>query len=124
MHGLNGNPHDTWTSQKNKIFWPAQLLPQFIEEEKVRVLVWGYDADITAFAKKDGVTKDKIHNHAEKLVAELFANRRVRAPKNLSATVQGTSVSADVYMDRFARLQRGLSSLWDIRLEDSSSNGL
>ena len=74
---MNGNPHNTWTSEKSNVFWPAQLLPQFIEEEKVRVLVWGYDADVTSFRKNDGVTKDKIHNHAEKLVAELFANRRV-----------------------------------------------
>ena len=37
-------------------------------------MVYGYDADITSFA--DGVSRDKIHNHAEHFVAELSANRR------------------------------------------------
>jgi hypothetical protein len=78
VHGLNGNPKDTWTSKKNGIFWPKDLLPQFIEDLNIRVLTYGYDADITSFASRgNGVTKDKIHNHAERLVADLFANRRV-----------------------------------------------
>lgn len=76
MHGLNGNPHNTWTSVKSKVFWPAQLLPPLLEEEKARVLVYGYDADVTSFT--DGVSHDKIHNHAEHLTAELAANRRIR----------------------------------------------
>ncbi|KAL9611006.1 MAG: hypothetical protein Q9167_004320 [Letrouitia subvulpina] len=76
VHGLNGDPHNTWTSEFSKVFWPAQLLPPILEEEKARVLVYGYDADVTAFT--DGASKDKIHNHAEHLVAELAANRRIR----------------------------------------------
>lgn len=77
VHGLNGDPHDTWTSKATNIFWPAQLLPQFVEEQRVRVLVYGYDADVTSF-RGEGATKDKIHNHAERLIADLFANRRIR----------------------------------------------
>jgi hypothetical protein len=77
VHGLNGNPEKTWTAEHSRIFWPAQLLPQFVEDQKVRVLVYGYDADVTSLAGP-GVTKDKIHNHAERLVADLFANRRIR----------------------------------------------
>ena len=38
--------------------------------------MYGYDADVTSFT--DGVSTDKIHNHAEHLVAELVANRRIR----------------------------------------------
>jgi len=76
VHGLNGDPHNTWTSEKAKTFWPAQLLPPIVEEEKARILVYGYDADVTSFT--DGVSRDKIHNHAEHLVAELAANRRIR----------------------------------------------
>lgn len=75
VHGLNGDPHNTWTSEKSKTFWPAQLLPPILEEERARILVYGYDADVTSFT--DGVSRDKIHNHAEHLVAELAANRRV-----------------------------------------------
>ncbi len=76
MHGLNGDPHNTWTAEKSKIFWPAQLLPLILEEEKARILVYGYDADVTSFT--DGASRDKIHNHAEHLIAELAANRRIR----------------------------------------------
>ena len=75
VHGLNGDPHRTWTSEHTKVFWPAQLLPPLLEEEKARVLVYGYDSEVTSFT--DGVSKDKIHNHAELLVAALAANRRV-----------------------------------------------
>ena len=55
------------------MFWPGQLLPPIVEEEKARILVYGYDADVTSVT--DGVSKDKIHNHAEGLVAALCANR-------------------------------------------------
>lgn len=76
VHGLNGDPHNTWTSDVSKVFWPAQLLPSELEEEKPRVLVYGYDANVTSFT--DGVSKDKIHNHAETLVADVYANRKRR----------------------------------------------
>ena len=81
VHGLNGHPFDTWTSENSKIFWPGQLLPPILEEEKTRIVVYGYDADVTSFT--DGVSTDKIHNHAEHLVAELSANRRVGVPYGL-----------------------------------------
>jgi len=77
VHGLNGDPHNTWTTIPSNVFWPADLLPQFIDEQKVRVLVYGYDADVTSLAGA-GTTKDRIHNHAERLNADLFANRRIR----------------------------------------------
>ena len=73
VHGLNGHPYHTWTSENNKIFWPAQLLPPLIAEAKARVLVYGYDASVVAFT--GGVSRDKIHNHAETLIALLNADR-------------------------------------------------
>ncbi|KAL8912866.1 MAG: hypothetical protein Q9171_002244 [Xanthocarpia ochracea] len=76
VHGLNGHPHNTWTSENARVFWPSQILPGFLEEEKARVLVYGYDADVTTFT--DGASRDKIHNHAEHMIAELVANRRIR----------------------------------------------
>ena len=76
VHGLNGDPKWTWTSDKSKIFWPAQLLPDRVEEEKARILVYGYDASLTSFT--DGLTsKSWTHNHAEHLVKELAANRGI-----------------------------------------------
>ena len=74
VHGLNGHPYHTWKSKEKGIFWPAELLPSALEKENARILVYGYDADIASFA--DGASKDKIHNHAEQLVAALCANRR------------------------------------------------
>ena len=76
VHGLNGDPCQTWTSEKSSVFWPAELLPRVVEEEKARILSYGYDANVTSFT--DGVSRDKIHNHAEHLVASLCANRRLR----------------------------------------------
>lgn len=76
VHGLNGDPHNTWTSETSKVFWPAQILPPVLIDEKPRVLVYGYDADVTSFT--DGASKDKIHNHAEQLIAALQSNRRIR----------------------------------------------
>lgn len=76
VHGLAGHPHTTWTSKQKRTFWPAQLLPPIVEEERARILVYGYDADVASFT--DGLPCDKIHNHAEHLVAELCANRRFR----------------------------------------------
>lgn len=78
VHGLNGDPYKTWTSESQRTFWPAKLLPPILEEEKTRILVYGYDADVVSFT--DGASRDKIHNHAEHLVAELAANRRVNDP--------------------------------------------
>lgn len=40
------------------------------------MLVYGYDANVTSFT--DGVSKDKIHNHAESLVADVYSNRKLR----------------------------------------------
>ncbi|KAL8751221.1 MAG: hypothetical protein Q9184_006133 [Pyrenodesmia sp. 2 TL-2023] len=76
VHGLNGDPHNTWTSETSNIFWPAQILPPILEDENARVLVYGYDADVTSFT--GGTSKDKIHNHAEQLVQVLQGNRRIR----------------------------------------------
>lgn len=81
VHGLNGDPFKTWTSESSKTFWPSDLLPSILEEERTRILVYGYDADVTSFT--DGVSRDKIHNHAEHLVAELAANRRVGISKSM-----------------------------------------
>jgi len=75
IHGLNGSPDSTWTADNSKLFWPKTLLPEELAEENVRILTFGYDADV-AGRGGDGVSKDRIHNHAEHLLATLSANRR------------------------------------------------
>ena len=75
VHGLNGHPRDTWSTKKPDIFWPSELLPEALNEQSPRILTYGYDANVTAFT--DGVSKDRIRNHAEHLASRLVANRSV-----------------------------------------------
>ncbi len=71
VHGLTGHPYGTWSTDDHKVFWPADLLPTNVKN--ARILVYGYDAAVASF--KEGISKDKIHNHAETLVQRLSANR-------------------------------------------------
>ncbi|RMZ83337.1 hypothetical protein DV737_g1743, partial [Chaetothyriales sp. CBS 132003] len=75
VHGLNGGAYSTWATHKPEVFWPVDLLPRTLEEQRCRILTYGFDANVTAFT--DGTSKDKIHNHAEHLVSRLVANRNV-----------------------------------------------
>jgi alpha-beta hydrolase superfamily lysophospholipase len=80
VHGLNGHPQSTWTA-KNGVFWPTDLLPvTFASKDpakhaKVRILVYGYNADVVAFGEKSAST-DKIHEHAQSLVSSLALERK------------------------------------------------
>lgn len=76
VHGLNGHPHRTWTSSNTDTFWPADLLPDVMSQAPVRILSYGYNANVTSFT--DGASKDRILNHSETLAANLAANREVR----------------------------------------------
>ena len=91
VHGLNGHPHDTWTTHKPDVFWPVDLLPQDLRRTPSRILTYGYDANVGAFT--DGASQDKIHNHAEHLVGRLVANRSVSNP-SLVAGIPVTMCSA------------------------------
>ncbi|MCJ1401112.1 hypothetical protein MMC11_004324 [Xylographa trunciseda] len=71
VHGLEGHPEHTWTSP-NKVFWPKDLLPSYIDEQRIRVLVYGYSADA-----ESRMASAPIHNQAERLLVYLHANRRV-----------------------------------------------
>ncbi|KAK6592453.1 LipA and NB-ARC domain-containing protein [Botrytis cinerea] len=80
VHGLNGHPQHTWTA-KNGIFWPTALLPVTFSSKdpnksaKVRILVYGYNADVVAFAEKSA-SHDRIHEHAQSLVSSLALERK------------------------------------------------
>lgn len=77
VHGLNGDRIATWTNKDNGVCWPADLLPQFLDPIGVRVMTYGYNANVAAFT--DGsVSRDKIHHHAETLASSLVANRSLR----------------------------------------------
>lgn len=74
IHGLNGHPYNSWASHNN-LFWPVDLLPDILGPKRVRILTYGYDANVHAFT--DGASNDRIHNHAETLASKLAANRNV-----------------------------------------------
>ncbi|KAJ5601599.1 hypothetical protein N7510_011133 [Penicillium lagena] len=77
VHGLNGNPHDSWTSHKQTgCFWPLDLLPDILAPVRPRILTYGYNANVTAFT--DGASRDTIVSHAETLASSLAANRSLR----------------------------------------------
>jgi hypothetical protein len=72
VHGLNGDSLKTWTSDDQKICWLSDpdLLPKYMST--ARVLTWGYNANVADLA-------GRILQHAHTLVAELQADREVRA---------------------------------------------
>lgn len=80
VHGLNGHPRNTWTtpaSKKSKrdVFWPTELLPATLKSAKARVLVYGYNADVFAF--NGSASSDMIHQHAQTLLANFAAERKL-----------------------------------------------
>lgn len=75
VHGLNGHPYNSWATPDKSLFWPADLLPDVLGPKRVRILSYGYDANVHAFT--DGASNDRIHNHAETLASKLAANRNV-----------------------------------------------
>ncbi|KAF4637819.1 hypothetical protein G7Y89_g285 [Cudoniella acicularis] len=74
VHGLNGDPRNTWTSP-NGVFWPTQLLPVTLKSAKARILVYGYNADVYAFGK-GGASSDMLYQHAQTLLANLSLERK------------------------------------------------
>jgi hypothetical protein len=68
VHGLNGDPKNTWTSRKTHAFWLKDFLPQDVPD--ARVMTFGYNAD-AAF----GNTTADIIDHAKGLLTSLVDKR-------------------------------------------------
>ena len=68
VHGLNGDPKDTWTSQQSNAFWLKDFLPHDVPN--ARVMTFGYNADV-AFGK----TTAEIVDHAKGLLSSLVDRR-------------------------------------------------
>ncbi|KAJ5135164.1 uncharacterized protein N7515_004442 [Penicillium bovifimosum] len=76
VHGLNGHPHDTWTSKSTGCFWPTDLLPDVLAKLRPRILTYGYNANVVTFT--DGTSRDTVVSHAETFASSLAANRNLR----------------------------------------------
>jgi hypothetical protein len=75
VHGLKGHPKKTWRS-KNDVFWPTDLLPASLEDEKANVLVYGYNADVYSSNSAKSPSDNHIFQHARSLVTSLTQFRR------------------------------------------------
>jgi hypothetical protein len=85
---LTGNRETTWT-YRDSIFWPQDLLPK--ESPNVRIMTFGYDADIVGALKTVG--SNTLRDHGKSLANDL-AMRRVRT-HSVSVLV-GDPVQVDV----------------------------
>jgi len=75
VHGLNGDPFRTWTTEGSGKMWlgDPSLLPSNLKDS--RILTYGYNAMVaTMFGK---TSSDRILQHAHTLIAQLVADREV-----------------------------------------------
>ncbi|KAH0555801.1 hypothetical protein GP486_006255 [Trichoglossum hirsutum] len=68
VHGLNGDPENTWTNHETGAFWLKDFLPQDVPN--ARIMTFGYNADV-AF----GNTTSDIIDHAKDLLSSLVDKR-------------------------------------------------
>jgi hypothetical protein len=80
VHGLNGDATMTWTAKESKICWLSHpdFLPKYVKN--ARILVWGYNSSISSITGAEP-SKNRIHDHAQTLIAELYADREVSESK-------------------------------------------
>ncbi|CAD6592657.1 MAG: hypothetical protein ASARMPRED_006495 [Alectoria sarmentosa] len=68
VHGLNGDPTNTWKHSANNHFWLQDSLP--LDVKGARVMTYGYNADV-AF----GNTTADVWDHAKSLLGSLIDER-------------------------------------------------
>lgn len=68
VHGLTGNRRSTWTDKHSNVYWPKDLLGND-ELPPMRVLSYGYDADIAHFWAM--ASQNRIGEHAGNLINAL-----------------------------------------------------
>lgn len=65
IHGLNGHPFNAWKHQ-NGSFWPMHFLIKEEDMPSVRIMTFGYDANITQWTL-GAVGQNNITDHAKSL---------------------------------------------------------
>ncbi|KAJ8115774.1 hypothetical protein OPT61_g2667 [Boeremia exigua] len=68
VHGLTGDRRSTWTDKHSNVFWPKDLLARD-DLPSMRVLSYGYDADVAHFWAMG--SQNRIGEHAGNLVNAL-----------------------------------------------------
>jgi hypothetical protein len=85
VHGLNGDPFRTWTTEESGKMWlgDPSLLPSNLKNS--RILTYGYNAMVaTMFGK---TSSDRILQHAHTLIAQLVADREVSLPSGMKSVM-------------------------------------
>ena len=72
VHGLRGHRKKTWT--KDDVCWPEELLSKEEAFAHVRVLAFGYDANVVNFTGRASL--NSLFDHSINLLNELFRVRR------------------------------------------------
>jgi hypothetical protein len=67
VHGLSGDPIETWTHSKSNAFWLKDFLPHKVKD--ARILTFGYDA-AAAFGQSANII-----DHARSLLSSLIDKR-------------------------------------------------
>lgn len=100
LHGLNGDPRKTWTSDKTSVFWPSDLLPQTLEEQqlKVRVMTYGYNSRIGG-SGDDSPSSEFLYEHARTFVTRLISQRQkvLKSPSYTELIIVDTNKLLDCF---------------------------
>ena len=72
VHGLCGHRRETWT--KNDVCWPKELLSKEEALSHIRVLTFGYDAQIVN--PMGHASMNSLFEHSINLLGELSRERR------------------------------------------------
>ena len=75
LHGLGGNRYRTWThkTKLKECFWPRDLLSKEQDMKNVRVITYGYDADIASWNRL--VSQGDILQLGDRLLQDLLGIR-------------------------------------------------
>ena len=72
VHGLCGHRTETWT--KDDICWPKELLSKEESLSHIRVLAFGYDANVVSLVGR--ASMNSVFEHSINLLNELSRERR------------------------------------------------
>ncbi|SLM34046.1 Ankyrin repeat-containing domain, partial [Lasallia pustulata] len=78
VHGLTGEPANTWLHTASGIYWPATLLSRDVPNS--RILSFGYDADVVNFWNP--TSQNRIGNHALNMLGGLTRLREKSDTEN------------------------------------------
>ena len=69
IHGLNGDPVNTWTHKETGVMWLGDVLPEVLP--RARIMTYGYNANFKNFT-----SRQDLHSIAVKLLVDLSDCRR------------------------------------------------